>query len=54
MSIDHNEGHAESCVCLRPGDRECNCHIAYGFATAEEMEEADRAASQDQDGGKHG
>lgn len=50
MKLDLNEGHAERCHALHPGDRECNCHIAYGYATAEEMDEADRAASQGQEG----
>ena len=39
--VDVNDGHAESCACLHPGDRECNCHKAYGFATAYDMEVAD-------------
>jgi hypothetical protein len=38
---DPNEGHAERCACLHPGDRECNCHKAYGYETAEEMGEDD-------------
>lgn len=42
---DHNEGHAENCACLYPGDRECNCHKARGFPTAEAMEVADRLES---------
>ena len=39
--MDCNEGHAESCACLRPGDRECDCHKSYGFETAEDMDIAD-------------
>lgn len=35
------EGHAEDCHAVLPGDRGCNCHLAYGFDTAEDMEEAD-------------
>ncbi|MUV13529.1 hypothetical protein [Noviluteimonas gilva] len=35
--------HAESCACLRPGDAECNCHLAYGFASTEAMDERDAA-----------
>lgn len=40
-SADPNDGHAESCHCLQPGDRECNCHKSYGFVTAEDMDEAE-------------
>lgn len=40
-SHDHNEVHGDACAVLRPGDRECNCHLAYGFATADDMDESD-------------
>lgn len=42
MSTDIYEGHSPHCHAVQPGDRECNCHLAYGFATAEAMEEQDR------------
>src|SRR3546814_16357200 len=37
---DAKGGHSDACACLHPGDRECNCHMAYGFATAEDMDDA--------------
>lgn len=41
MKSDPNFGHSDGCACIQPGDRECNCHLAYGFPTAEAMGEAD-------------
>jgi hypothetical protein len=37
---DIYEGHSPNCHAVHPGDRECNCHLAYGFSTAQEMDEA--------------
>ena len=38
---DPLEGHAQNCNAVKPGDRECSCHQAYGFPTAEAMDESD-------------
>lgn len=36
---DYLLGHDERCAAVRPGDNGCNCHKAYGYDTAREMEE---------------
>lgn len=45
VGIDALEGHADNCNAVKPGDRECNCHKAYGFATADAAQDADEAAA---------
>lgn len=42
VKYDIYEGHSPSCHAVHPGDRQCNCHIAYGFATAEERDEQEK------------
>lgn len=39
---DIYEGHSPNCHAVHPGDRECNCHKAYGFDSQEDMDEAKR------------
>ena len=38
---DIYEGHSPDCHAVKPGDRECNCHRAYGFESSEAMQEFD-------------
>jgi len=43
---DIYEGHSPQCHAVHPSDRQCNCHLAFGFATAEAMDEHDTVNAQ--------